>query len=81
MIDMRVLRVSELRKNKVYSRISSAPREGSRIRALYDAFMTGEEVTPKLYCKSKDVPRSLDHLQDFYGLEIVRVRVGVYKMR
>lgn len=49
----------------------TAPREGSRIRAMYDRLFSGEEVL------SRELAPFRQQLEDFYGLEFRQPRRGV----
>lgn len=51
------------------STLQSKPREGTKLRAAYDALMTGEPVDLKLYVKSQRASDIVNQLEG-YGLEI-----------
>jgi hypothetical protein len=61
------------------------PREGSKIRALYDAFLPPMSVVTRkraeeILGSSSSVTRQIDALRDFYDLDIECVRKGEYRL-
>lgn len=60
------------------------PHPGTRLRRIYDAFLTGEEVTYAWMaeiCRGyNSAARATRDLTDYYSCEIRTVRRGVYRM-
>ena len=52
------------------------PREGSRMRELYDQFMANKGVPISSLDFRRGDWRRLDALRDFYGLDIRHIRKG-----
>jgi hypothetical protein len=71
---MRVATVSEMKRGRVPSR--GEPREGTKVRAVYDLFMT-HKGTPVSYSRAHR-PEIIDRLTDNWGLDIRRVGKGRY---
>jgi hypothetical protein len=71
---MRTTPASELKK-QTRRRINSIPREGSRIRALYDLFHTNKGQVID-FAASTGNGRPMADLIEYYGLDIRRVARG-----
>jgi len=67
---MRTTPASELKK-QTRRQINSIPREGSKIRALYDLFHSNKGQVIDFASPCNDRP--LSDLRDYYGLDISRV--------
>lgn len=66
---MRPLNLSSIKRG--YDGRQHEPRPGTRLRAVYDRLMDGEEVS------SADLSPCKTQLEDFYGLEFRQPRRGV----
>lgn len=71
---MRPMNVNQVKRGVRRDTRQQAPREGSKLRALWDRLMDGEEVTGAELNKSN----ARAQLQDFYGLEFRQRGKGVY---
>lgn len=69
---MRPMNVSQVKAGRRRDNRQQAPREGSKLRALWDRLMDGEEVV------GKELNPVRSQLEDFYGLEFRRRSKGVY---
>lgn len=67
---MRPINLSSIKRG--YDGRQQEPRPGTRLRAVYDRLMDGEEVP------SHDMAPCRQQLEDFYGLEFRQPRRGVY---
>lgn len=68
---MSVLSVSQIKRGYTTGTktVTHAPREGSNLRRLYDAFMTGRPVNIRDVIPTGKRGSHLTQLRDFYGME------------
>jgi hypothetical protein len=69
--------IKKLRFSPYYNK-ERKPKEGSKTRRIYDKFVNGEEVC--LSSPERVNPCCLEHLRNFYDLDIRYVRKGTYKL-
>jgi len=71
---MRLIPASHL-KGRATKIVASMPREGTKLRALYDLFQANKGQVVAIN-RTKHTGRRFDDLTDFYGLDIQQVRLG-----
>lgn len=69
---MRPMNVTQVKAGRRRDNRQQAPREGSKLRALWDRLMDGEEVP------GKELTPVRYQLEDFYGLEFRSRTPGHY---
>lgn len=60
--------VTEIKGAK-YGPLHEAPREGTRLREIYDLLQSNKGTPTDFTCRKRDTNR-IDQLRDFYGLDI-----------
>lgn len=71
---MRPMNVAQVKAGCHRDNRQQAPREGTKLRALWDRLMDGEEVTGAELNKSN----ARAQLENFYGLEFRQRGKGIY---
>lgn len=71
---MRLVPASHL-KGRATKIVASMPREGTKLRELYDLFQSNKGQVIAIN-RTKQTGRRFEDLIDFYGLDIQHVRLG-----